>query len=177
MRWVLSIALALLVSVTSAGAQIRESWQIGVNGAVGFPPALGAVRFSAPLSPKAGVDLLVGRMAGYSGGEPGDGFGRVFVTHFRWMRSGRSATGDGRYWVFGVLATHMRFSTLVIYPGGYRAYLVDEHNAVGPRFGYGWDTVTRRGLRIGAEFTTGAIAEETPVIFANVFVMWGPPRK
>jgi hypothetical protein len=170
--------LSLLGPVAFASGQdARESWKVGVVAATGFPPALGAVRLSAALGPTTGIDFFVGRMAGYPGGEPGDGFGPVFATHVRWMRGGRSTTGDSRYWVFGVLATTMHSSTLIIYPGGVRRYLVDDHAAVGPRVGYGWDHITRRGTRVGAELTTGAIAEETPVVFASVFLLWGPPRR
>ena len=42
---------------------------------------------------------------------------------------------------------------------------------------YGWDGITRRGTRIGFEVTTGAVGNEKPVMFANAFVMWGPPRR
>lgn len=171
------LAVLLILGPAAASAQdVRESINVGVTGAVGLPPALGGVRLGAPLGPRAGIDVFVARMSRYAGEESGDGFGLVFATHVRWMRGGRASTGSSRYWIFGVLATSMRTSTLVIYPGGVRKYQIDDRPAIGPRFGYGWDQVTRAGLRYGAELTTGAIAEETPVMFVNVFLTWGPRR-
>jgi hypothetical protein len=170
--------LVLGLLAAPAGARDhRESWKLGVTASAGFPTSLGGFRFSAPLAPKAGIDLIVGTPAGNHGNHPGDGYGRVFISHIRWIRDGRAESGDSRYWIFRVMRMHARWSTLVIYPGNVRKYLVTDETLVGPRVGYGWDGITRRGTRFGVELTTGAVGEEMPVLFANVFVMWGPPRR
>src|SRR5262245_46240337 len=75
MRRIVTVVVVLLLGGSAARAQdARESWKVGVSGAAGFPAALGAVRFSAPLSPTTGIDLSVGRLAGPEGHQPGDGF-------------------------------------------------------------------------------------------------------
>ena len=172
-----AITLVLgLLAAPAAGQDRRESWKLGVTASAGFPTSLGGFRFSAPLAPKAGLDLIVGTPVGDHGNQPGDGYGRLFISHVRWIRGGRDESGASRYWIFGVMGMHARWSTLVIYPGNVRKYLVTDEALVGPRVGYGWDAITRRGTRLGVELTTGAVGEEMPVMFANVFVMWGPPR-
>jgi len=172
------VTLVLGLIAMPAGAQERrESWKLGLTASAGFPTALGGFRFSAPLASKAGIDLIVGMPAGDHGNQPGDGYGRVFISQVRWIRGGRGESGASRYWIFGVMGMHARWSTLVIYPGNRRTYLVTDKALVGPRVGYGWDRITRRGTRVGVELTTGAVGEEMPVLFANTFVMWGPPRR
>jgi hypothetical protein len=172
------VLLALFWPLAARAQGVRESWTLGVTGAAGYPPVLGAVRFGAALGPKAGVDLIVGRFAGSHGDGVGDGFGRVAGAQFRWMRGGRQASGDSRYWIFGALATRGRFTTTVGYTGGgIIGRFVSERTYVAPRIGYGVDHLARCGARIGAEFTTGAAAEEVPFIFGGLFVMWGPPRR
>ncbi len=178
MRRIGAVMLVLGLLAAPAGAQDRrESWKLGVTASAGFPTAIGGFRFSAPLAPKAGIDLIVGTPVGDHGNQPGDGYGRMFISHVRWIRGGRDESGASRYWIVGVMGMHARWSTLVIYPGNLRTYLVTDQTLVGPRVGYGWDGITRRGTRLGVELTTGAVGEEMPVLFANAFVMWGPPRR
>jgi len=168
------LTLLLLICAATARAQApRESWTVGVSGGAGVPASLASVRVGTALGPKAGVDIAVARLANAGGllDSP------AFITQVRWMRGGRKESGDSRYWIFGVLGTHVTSSTLVIFPGNVRQYLVEEQTIVMPRLGYGWDHITRRGARIGVELTTGAAGEEAGLLLANAFVMWGPPRK
>jgi hypothetical protein len=178
MRRIGAVTLVIGLFAAPAGAQDgRESWKLGVTASAGFPTALGGFRVSAPLAPKAGIDLMVGLPVGDHGNQPGDGYGRMFISHIRWIRAGRDESGASRYWIFGVMGMRSRWSTPIIYPGNVRKYLVTDDTLVGPRVGYGWDGITRRGTRVGFEVTTGAVGEEKPVMFANAFVMWGPPRR
>jgi hypothetical protein len=178
MRRIGVVTLVLGLLAAPAGAQhTRESWKVGVTASAGFPAALGGFRFSAPLAPKAGIDLIVGTPVGKHGNQPGDGYGRMFISHIRWIHGGRDESGASRYLIFGVMGMRARWSTPIIYPGNVRTYLVTDDTLVGPRVGYGWDGITRRGTRVGVELTTGAVGEERPVMFANAFVMWGPPRR
>ena len=167
--------LALLLLVWPIGARAQdaaEPWTFGVSGAAGLPSSLGSVRVGAPLGPKVGIDLAVARLTGFAGTVTGP----AYITQVRWMRRGRKSSGDSRYWIFGVLGMRATSSTLVIYPGDVRRYLVTDQTLIMPRFGYGWDHIARRGIRIGLELTTGAAGEEAGLMLANFFVMWGPPR-
>jgi hypothetical protein len=155
-----------------ASTVISEPLTFGVGGALGFPLAMGTVRLSAPLGPKAGIDFAVGRLAGGR-----DSLGRPFLTHVRWMRGGRKPSGDSRYWIVGAMLVRYSTSTLVIFPGHVRRYMGETRTLAIPRFGYGWDHLTRRGMRAGVELTTGAAGEEAGFLFANAFLMWGPPRR
>jgi len=168
------LALLLLFWSSATRAQdSRESWTAGVSGGAGLPSSLGSVRVGAPLGPKVGVDFAVARLTNVGG----TGTGPAYITQVRWMRGGRQVTGNSRYWIFGVLGMRATSSTLVIYPGDVRRYLVENQTVVMPRFGYGWDHIARNGARVGVELTTGASGEQAGLMLANVFVMWGPPRK
>ena len=174
MRRTTWLALVLLLFAATARAQdTTESWKFGVSGAAGLPSSLGSVRVGAPLGPKVGVDFAVARLTGWGDME----IGPAYISQVRYMRGGRKASGDSRYWIFGILGMHATSSTLIIYPGNVRKYLVEESVMVMPRVGYGWDHLTRRGTRIGVELTTGAAGEQAGLMLANVFVMWGPPRR
>ncbi|HTM24846.1 MAG TPA: hypothetical protein VL225_06615 [Vicinamibacterales bacterium] len=173
-----SAILALGTSASSAAAQdgltapAVESWKIGASGAAGFPAFAGGLRVSAPLGPKGGVDFAAVRLGGGHavGSSPG------YIAHVRWMRGGRKPSGGSRYWIFGAMWMRQATSTTYIFPGHVVQTVEDRHTLVIPRFGYGWDHVDRHGTRVGFEATTGAAGEEQGFIFANVFVMWGPPR-
>jgi hypothetical protein len=174
MRRILLSALVLLWCSAPARAQgTRESWTVGVTGAAGLPAALASVRAGTSLGEHAGIDVAVARLT------PGwyDDLSPAVIAQVRWIRGGRSASGDSRYWIFGVLGMQARSSTLVIYPGNVRTYLVDESAVVMPRVGYGWDHISRRGTRFGLELTAGGAGEQAGLMLANVFVMWGPPRR
>jgi hypothetical protein len=174
MRRIAPVALLLLMCAGPARAQgARESWTIGAAGAAGWPAALASVRAGAALGTHAGIDVALARLTSswY------DDFSPAVITQVRWSRGGRKPSGDSRYWIFGVLAMKARSSTLIIYPGNVRKYLVEESIVAMPRVGYGWDHITRRGTRVGLELTTGSAGEEAGLMLANVFVMWGPPRR
>lgn len=174
MRTICLVAtLVVLLAPAVRAQEPAESWKIGVAAAAGVPAGLAGVRASGPITPKVGIDLAVTRLTAI-----GDlSMGPAYMTQVRWMRGGRSASGDGRYWIFGAMLMNTTSSTLVIYPGNVRRYLYEDQTWVMPRFGYGWDRQTRRGTRFGLELTTGAAGEEAGLMLANVFVMWGPPRK
>jgi hypothetical protein len=174
MRRVGVVALSLVLAGTVAAAQERiEPLNVGVSAAAGLPSSVGAIRFGAPLGEHAGVDLAVGRLNSFGGMQTGP----AYIAHVRWIRGGRAASGSSRYWIFGALGMHTTSSTLVIYPGDVRRYLVKDEMVMMPRFGYGWDQITRRGMRVGFELTTGAAGEQAGLMLANLFVTWGPPRR
>jgi hypothetical protein len=80
MRQIGAVTLVLGLLAAPAGAQdLRESWKLGVTASAGFPNAVGGFRFSAPLAPKAGIDLIVGTSAGEQGNQPGDGYGPLLI--------------------------------------------------------------------------------------------------
>jgi hypothetical protein len=172
--------LALGAAASSAAAQdgfetpgTVESWKIGASGAVGVPALAGGLRISAPLGPKWGVDFAAVRLEAASATRAAPGY----IAHVRWMRGGRKPSGNSRYWIFGAMWMRQATSTTYIFPGHVVRTVEDRHTLVIPRFGYGWDHVDRHGTRVGFEATTGAAGEEQGFIFANVFVMWGPPRR
>lgn len=174
MRFIAATVLLVVIPAAPAAAQEPvESWKLGVTAAAGWPAGLGALRASGPIGPNAGLDLAVARLTGIGEMETG----LAYITHVRWIRGGRKPSGASRYWVFGTLFMRTRSSTLVVYPGNVRTYLVEDRLWVMPRLGYGWDHVTRRGTRAGIELTTGAAGEQAGLVLANVFLMWGPPRK
>lgn len=174
MRGLVGSALLLVLCASAVRAQDPgESWQVGVAAAAGLPAGLAGVRVSGPITPTVGIDLAVTRLTPIGDMRTGP----AYITHVRWMRGGRAASGNGRYWIFGGLVMNTRSSTLIVYPGNVRKYLVEDDTWLMPRFGYGWDHLTRRGARFGAELTTGAAGEEAGLMLANVFVVWGPPRK
>jgi hypothetical protein len=176
MRYAGCFALLLLVGSSSARAQEgRDTWSVGVTGAAGFPAARVDGRLSLPMTPTIGIDLSAGHLAGNLGGD--DSFGPIYITSVRWMRGGRASSGASRYWIFGTHLVGVRQTTPVIFPGRDTQYLVEHKTLVVPRIGYGWDRVSRRGIRAGLELTTGAAGEEAPFVFANVFLMVGPPRR
>jgi hypothetical protein len=163
----------ILVGAAAAAQERVEPLNVGVSAAAGLPSSVGAVRFGAPLGEHAGVDLAVGRLNGFGRTRTGP----AYIAHVRWIRGGRAASGGSRYWIFGALGMHTTSSTLVIYPGDVRRYLVKDETVVMPRIGYGWDRITRHGMRVGLELTTGAAGEQAGLMLANVFVTWGPPRR
>ena len=174
MRRMVPVALLLLMWAGPARAQgARESWSVGVTGAAGLPLSLASVRAGASLGEHAGIDVAIARLStGWY-----DHLSPAVMTQVRWCRGGRSAAGDSRYWIFGAMVMKARSSTLVIYPGNVRKSFVEESIVGMPRVGYGWDHITRRGTRLGLELTTGSAGEEAGLMLANVFVMWGPPRR
>ncbi len=174
MRPIGILTVWLLACAASATAQdTREQWKVGVTAAAGIPSGLGGIRVGAPMGNHAGIDLAVARLTGWGDMD----LGPAYITHVRWTRGGRSPSGDSRYWIFGALFMNMTSTTTVVYPGNVRHYLVERDTVGMPRFGYGWDHVTRRGTRVGLELTTGAAGEQAALMLANVIVMWGPPKK
>jgi len=173
MRGWLSVSALLFASaIAPLPVRAQDAPAVGVSGAAGFPTFKGGVRVSTPLGPKANFDFEVARIGPI--GEPE--LGPAFTGDVRWMRRGRRASGNSRYWIFGVMFVDAKWSTPVIYPG--RVVTTEERRILAvPRVGYGWDHVSRRGPRAGFEISTGAAGEEEGFLFANVFVMWGPPRK
>jgi len=168
-----ALAFLLVVPLAASPSRAQDAPAIGVTGAVGFPAFKGGVRVSTPLGPKANLDFEVARIGPMS--EPA--LGPAFTGDVRWMRGGRQHSGASRYWIFGAMFVDAKWLTPVVYPGHVVRTLEDRRTLVVPRIGYGWDHVSRRGPRAGFEISTGAAGEEEGFIFANVFVMWGPPRK
>ena len=174
-RSVLAVLLVTCLSTAAAAQDGRDTWSVGVTAAAGFPAARLDVRVSLPMRPTVGIDLSAGHLTGDLGGD--DSFGPVYITNVRWMRKGRGTSGAARYWIFGTHLVGVRESTAVVFPGRDVQYRVDHKTLVVPRIGYGWDHVSRRGVRGGLELTAGAAGEEAAFVFANVFLMLGPPRR
>jgi len=168
------LAPALLIAITIAPhpARAQDTWAVGVTGAAGVPPFKAGVRVSTPLGRKTDLDVEVARVAPKDQPE----LGPAVTGDIRWMRNGRRPSGDSRYWIFGVMFVNAKWSTPVVYPG-HVTFLEERRTLVVPRIGYGWDHVSRLGPRAGFEISTGSGGEQELFFFANVFVMWGPPRK
>jgi hypothetical protein len=168
-------ALGFLVLVASAArAQGRaEGVTFGVTAGAGIPAAMGAVRIGSPLGPHAGIDAGVARLTNVAGWHVGP----AYFAHVRWLRGGRDASGGGRYWIVGALGMRGTSSTSYGTTTKILGHIVKHETIIMPRLGYGWDQVTRRGGRFGVELTGGSAEEDVPLVLANVFVMWGPPRR
>jgi hypothetical protein len=138
----------------------------------GFPAALAAVRVGAPLGSHAGIDAGVARLAasGWRAGPAG-------FAHVRWLRSRRDAAGGGRYWIAGALGMRTTSSRSYGTATTIQGYIVTRRTVLMPRVGYGWDQVTRHGMRFGVDLTGGSAAEDVSLVLLNVFAMWGPPRR
>jgi hypothetical protein len=162
-------ALVILCARAAHAQNVVEPVNVGVTAGVGFPAGLGGVRIAGPLGGHGGVDFAIARL---TKGERDP----AYITHLRWSRGGRAASGNSRYWIVGALVAHETSSTVVVFPANDRHTLVERRTLVMPRFGYGWDHVTRHGARAGLELTAGAAGEEQGLLLANVFVTWGPPR-
>jgi hypothetical protein len=169
----IATALLLVVPLASSPSWAQDAPAIGVTGAVGFPTFKGGVRVSTPLGTKGNLDLEVARIGPMHEPE----FGAAFTGDVRWMRRGRQLSGNSRYWIVGAMFVDAKTSTPIIYPGHVVRTLEERHTLIVPRIGYGWDHVSHHGARAGIELSTGAAGEEEGFFFANVFVMWGPPRK
>jgi hypothetical protein len=170
MRRIGVLVAAVLCGAVPAAAQDRvEPVSVGVTAGAGYPAGLAGVRIAGPLGRHGGVDFAIGHVTNGQR-EP------AYLAHLRWIRGGRRASGNSRYWIFGALVTHETSSTLVVFPGNERQTVVERRTLVMPRVGYGWDHVTRHGARGGIELTTGSAGEEAGLLLANAFVTWGPPR-
>lgn len=163
--------ITLVVSSAAPISFAQESWKAGGLAGAGIPAAIGGLRLSVPAGPKAGFDLDLASVG------HGFGLGPVIVTDVRWMRGGRAANGNGRYWILGTAFSRYTNSTRVYYPGRQVTYLTDRHFIVLPRIGYGWDHVAPNGVRAGVDLTSGAAGETEAMLLATAFVMWGPPRR
>ena len=164
------VAAVLLCGAVPAAAQgVVEPISLGVTAGLGVPANLVGVRIAGPLGRHGGLDFAIARLT-KGASDP------AYITHVRWIRGGRAASGNSRYWILGTLVAHESSSTLMIFPGNERRYLVERRTLVVPRIGYGWDRVTRHGARAGVELTTGSAGEQAGLLLANAFVTWGPPR-
>jgi hypothetical protein len=178
---VLSASAALLsasVSVAQTSAPVTprpEHFGVGVSAALGSEGAIGAFRASLPTSDRFRVELSAGHV--HESGEKGtvaDGFS--FSAQLHWLWRGRSASGWSGYWLFGPQVLEASSRTPVIWPDGTRTWFVEDRLIATVQGGYGWDWLSPHGARTGVEVSGGS-TYGVPVVFAHVFLVWGPARR
>jgi hypothetical protein len=107
-------------------------------------------------------------------GQVANGFS--FSGQLHWLWHGRQTNGWSGYWFFGPQFLEASARTPVIWPNGSRTWLVDDRTIATMQGGYGWDWLSPHGARAGLELSAGS-KYGVPVVFAHIFVVWGPPRR
>jgi hypothetical protein len=153
-----------------------EGPSVGAMGAVGLFGNIGAVRVSAPLHEKWGLDVTAGHVDGYASPTSSGLEGYNFGAQVRWHWHGRRQGGSSGYWLAGPLVQGMTQRTLVIFPGNDRRLRVERTANFTLQLGYGWDWLLKSGTRFGFELVTGG-NEGGPNPYVNAFIVWGRPRK
>ena len=179
---VLAVVTLALVCGAATGARAQEAGtpplegpSVGAMAAVGVFGNIGAVRVSAPLHAKWGLDLTAGRVGGHGSATSSGLEGYNFGAQVRWHWHGRGASGASGYWLTGPLVQGMTERTVIIFPGNNRRVLVERKAAFTLQLGYGRDWLLKNGARFGIELVTGG-AEGGPNPYVNAFVVWGRPR-
>lgn len=160
------VAAAAAAQTAPPVAAKSEHFGIGGFGAVGTA-ALGAIRLSAPLGAKAGLDVDIGRT------HTREDRNAAVGAQVRWLWRGRGTGGNSGYFIFGALRlqeTRRYWASA----GRGRWEVVEHRSPTMPQFGYGWDWLAPSGTRLGLELTTGSEGEAGPRAFAKVFLVWGP---
>ena len=158
MRIVLAIALTLLMSARpsaqDAPSAPREGLVVGVMATPalegGGPWFMPAVRVSAPLGPRMGVDFDVGRI-----------FGGTDIRSFQAVQlrllPARRRGPESSYWIVGLMrlnATRSRYTSGTL--------------------GRGWSHTYRTGLRLTNE--VGFSGGDGYLCFVTAGVQWGTPK-
>jgi hypothetical protein len=174
--WAVVFAAAEGALAQEAKSPPREGPGIGAMGAIGLFGNIGAVRVSAPLHEKWGLDVTAGHVAGHGSPTSSGLEGYNFGAQLRWHWHGRRAGGASGYWLAGPLVQGMTDRTVIVFPGNNRRVLVEKRADFTLQVGYGWDWLLKNGARFGFELVTGG-DEGGPNPYVNAFVVWGRPRK
>ena len=166
-----------IVSAQPAAEADRASppVSVGAEAAIGPMGNIGAVRLSAPLAPKWGLDFTLGMIDGHGTPTRSGLEGASVAAQARYHWHGRRPGGSSGYWLFGPMVQGMTDRTLIIYPGSRRELLVEKRAVFTLQVGYGWDWLMRNGARFGVEAVTGG--GEGPNPYIHAFFVWGKPRR
>jgi hypothetical protein len=157
-----------LTAVPVPATETREHVSIGLatTGVVGaLPWAIVSGRISMPVATRFGLDVDAGGVVGTKRLNTGQvPTGVAAEVHLRWLYKGRGPSGMSSY-VFGG-------------PRVVAAKNIDQQGHVTDRkpiqaidLGWGFDRRLKNRWRTGVEF--GAGAGEGPLVFVDVFVLWG----
>jgi hypothetical protein len=170
-----SLALAIPVTAVAQpavssppGETGREGVAIGtvltpaLAGGVGFWPA---VRFSAPLGGRVGLDVDAGRMFPASNGF--FSIRRFYGVQIRLRRGSRNAGGSSRYWIVG--PTRIVGAEL-----DGEGNVTDPHTSIAAlRLGYGGDQIFGNGLRAAGEIGVIGGGSSAPVgVYGSLVLQW-----
>ena len=175
----LACFLAVLLTTASAHAQDEPADSAGPPregislGAVAIPALEGggpwfmsAIRVSAPIGARVGVDIDAGRVFGASS-KYAD-IRSFYAGQIRFIRTRRRPDDVARYWLTGL--TYLN-STKLDGHGG--AVNHKPHTALS--IGHGWSYVSDNGVRAVNEI--GFSGGDGFMVYASVGVQWGPPRR
>jgi hypothetical protein len=174
------IACFLVVVAVHAGAEasgapagsaapLQEGLAVGLLATParegGGPWFLPAVRVSAPLGAKRGVDFDAGRIFG--GSNKYADIRRFYAGQFRFRRADQE-DAMGRYWLVGLMFMSI---TKLDGQGGVR----DKKPYAALSIGHGWNQAFPNGTRAVSEL--GFSGGEGFMVYATIGVQWGPPRR
>ena len=157
-------------AVDPAPAQLRESVAVGVIATPalegGGPWFLPAVRLSASLGARVGVDVDAGRI--YGAVNKYSDIRRFQAVQVRILGKQRPADTTDRYWVAGLM-----YFRIAKFDG--EGTFIRNKPHVGLTIGRGWSQVFSNGTRAVNEI--GFSAGEGFMFYATAGVQWGPPRQ
>ncbi len=125
-----------------------------------------AVRVSAPLGTRLGLDIDAGRVFGASS-KYAD-IRSFYAAQMRYSRTSRPPDDDGRYWLAGLTCLN---STKLDGQGG----VVNHTPHMALSVGHGWSHVSGSGIRAFNEI--GFSGGDGFMVYASLGVQWGPPRR
>jgi hypothetical protein len=157
-------------AVDPAPAQLRESVAFGVTATPalegGGPWFLPAVRLSASLGARVGVDVDAGRI--YGGVNKYSEIRRFQAVQLRILGEPRPMDMTARYWAAGLM-----YFRIAKFDG--KGTFVGNKPHVGLTIGRGWSQVFSNGTRVVNEI--GFMGGEGFMFYATAGVQWGPPRQ
>lgn len=176
---ILACFLAVLIMTASAHAQDEPSDSPVIPrerislGAVAIPALEGggpwfmpAVRLSAPLGVRVGVDIDAGRVFGASS-KYAD-IRSFYAGQIRYIRTSRTADDVARYWLAGL--TYLN-STKLDGRGG----VLNHKPHMALSIGHGWSHLSENGTRAVNEI--GFSGGDGFMVYASLGMQWGPPRR
>ena len=142
----------------SLGAVVTPAWE---GGGPWFMPA---VRLSAPLGARVGVDIDAGRVFGASS-KYAD-IRSFYAGQIRYIRKSRTPDDIARYWLTGL--TYLNSTKL---DGQGATVHHKPHTALS--IGHGWSYLSDNGTRAVNEI--GFSGGDGFMVFVSLGVQWGPP--